>query len=51
MTALGGDTVREAEQLQLDGFLMKPVARSMLVDTLMNVCRGVSQRAASETAQ
>jgi two-component system sensor histidine kinase/response regulator len=27
----------EAERLQLDGFLVKPVTKSMIVDTLVNV--------------
>lgn len=36
VTAFGRDEVREeAERLQLDGFLVKPVTRSMLVDTLV----------------
>jgi CheY-like chemotaxis protein len=38
VTAFGRDEVRdEAERLQLDGFLLKPVTRSMIVDTLVNV--------------
>jgi signal transduction histidine kinase/CheY-like chemotaxis protein len=38
VTAFGREEVREeAERLQLDGFLLKPVTRSMLVDTLVNV--------------
>jgi two-component system sensor histidine kinase/response regulator len=38
VTAFGREAVRaEAEQLQLDGFLVKPVTKSMLVDTLVNV--------------
>jgi signal transduction histidine kinase/CheY-like chemotaxis protein/HAMP domain-containing protein len=38
VTAFGREEVREeAEQLQLDGFLVKPVTKSMLVDTLVNV--------------
>ena len=38
VTAFGREEVRdEAERLQLDGFLVKPVTRSMLVDTLVNV--------------
>jgi two-component system sensor histidine kinase/response regulator len=36
VTAFGRDEVREeAEKLQLDGFLVKPVTRSMLVDALV----------------
>ena len=38
VTAFGGEDVREeAERLQLDGFLLKPVTRSMIVDTLVNI--------------
>jgi signal transduction histidine kinase/CheY-like chemotaxis protein/CHASE3 domain sensor protein len=38
VTAFGREEVREeAERLQLDGFLLKPVTKSMIVDTLMNV--------------
>jgi signal transduction histidine kinase/CheY-like chemotaxis protein/HAMP domain-containing protein len=38
VTAFGREEVRdEAERLQLDGFLLKPVTRSMVVDTLVNV--------------
>jgi two-component system sensor histidine kinase/response regulator len=38
VTAFGREEVREeAERLQLDGFLMKPVTKSMIVDTLVNV--------------
>jgi signal transduction histidine kinase/DNA-binding response OmpR family regulator/HPt (histidine-containing phosphotransfer) domain-containing protein/HAMP domain-containing protein len=38
VTAFGREEVREeAERLQLDGFLLKPVTRSTIVDTLMNV--------------
>jgi two-component system sensor histidine kinase/response regulator len=41
VTAFGREEVREeAERLQLDGFLVKPVTKSMIVDTLVNVCRG-----------
>ena len=36
VTAFGREEVREeAERLHLDGFLVKPVTRSMIVDTLM----------------
>ena len=39
VTAFGREEVRaEAERLQLDGFLVKPVTKSMLLDTLVNVC-------------
>jgi two-component system sensor histidine kinase/response regulator len=38
VTAFGREEVREeAERLELDGFLLKPVTRSMIVDTLVNV--------------
>jgi signal transduction histidine kinase/ActR/RegA family two-component response regulator len=38
VTAFGREEVREeAERLHLDGFLVKPVTRSMIVDTLVNV--------------
>jgi two-component system sensor histidine kinase/response regulator len=38
VTAFGREEVREeAERLELDGFLVKPVTKSMLVDTLVNV--------------
>ena len=38
VTAFGRDEVREeAERLQLDGFLLKPVTRSMIVDTLVTI--------------
>jgi signal transduction histidine kinase/CheY-like chemotaxis protein/HAMP domain-containing protein len=38
VTAFGREEVREeAERLQLDGFLLKPVTKSMIVDTLVQV--------------
>jgi two-component system sensor histidine kinase/response regulator len=38
VTAFGREEIREeAERMQLDGFLVKPVTKSMLVDTLVNV--------------
>jgi two-component system sensor histidine kinase/response regulator len=38
VTAFGREEVREeAERLHLDGFLLKPVTKSMIVDTLVNV--------------
>jgi two-component system, sensor histidine kinase and response regulator len=38
VTAFGRDEVREeAERLQLDGFLVKPVTKSTMLDTLVNV--------------
>jgi two-component system sensor histidine kinase/response regulator len=41
VTAFGRDEVREeAERLQVDGFMVKPVTKSMIVDTLVNVFAG-----------
>jgi PAS domain S-box-containing protein len=41
VTAFGREEVREeAERLELDGFLVKPVTKSMIVDTLVNVFGG-----------
>ena len=38
VTAFGREEVREeAERMQLDGFLLKPVTKSTIVDTLVNV--------------
>ena len=38
MTAFGREEVREeAEGLELDGFLVKPVTKSMILDTLVNL--------------
>ena len=38
VTAFGREEAREeAERLQLDGFLVKPVTKSVIVDTLVNV--------------
>jgi two-component system sensor histidine kinase/response regulator len=38
VTAFGREEVREeAERLQLDGFLVKPVTKSMIVDSLVNI--------------
>ena len=38
VTAFGREEVREeAERLQLEGFLVKPVTKSMVVDTLANI--------------
>ncbi|MCX6928082.1 MAG: response regulator [Verrucomicrobia bacterium] len=38
VTAFGREEVREeAERLQLDGFLVKPVTKSIIVDTLVNI--------------
>ncbi len=55
VTAFGREEVREeAERLQLDGFLVKPVTKSMIVDTLVNVfaepgAGGAAVRAVEET--
>jgi two-component system sensor histidine kinase/response regulator len=44
VTAFGREEVREeAERLQLDGFLVKPVTKSMIVDTLVNVFADASE--------
>jgi PAS domain S-box-containing protein len=46
VTAFGREEVREeAERLQLDGFLVKPVTKSMIVDTLVNVFAGSDEKA------
>ncbi len=46
VTAFGREEVREeAERLQLDGFLVKPVTKSMVVDTLVNVFAHESENA------
>jgi two-component system sensor histidine kinase/response regulator len=51
VTAFGREEVREeAERLQLDGFLVKPVTRSMIVDTLVNVFAGEDSTAAAAAA-
>ena len=48
VTAFGREEVREeAEQLGIDGFLVKPVTKSMLVDTLVTLFAP----AAGETAR
>ena len=54
VTAFGREEVREeAERLQLDGFLLKPVTKSMIVDTLVNVFAdgGEDLRGAAEGEQ
>ena len=44
VTAFGREEVREeAEKLQVDGFLVKPVTKSMLVDSLVNIFAAASQ--------
>jgi signal transduction histidine kinase/CheY-like chemotaxis protein len=48
VTAFGRDEVRkEAERLDLDGFLVKPVTTTMLVDTLVNLFGDSRQRIAA----
>jgi PAS domain S-box-containing protein len=48
VTAFGRDEVREeAERLDLDGFLVKPVTKSMIVDTLVSVFAGAGEAAAA----
>jgi two-component system sensor histidine kinase/response regulator len=52
LTAFGREEVREeAERLRLDGFLVKPVTRSMVIDALVNVfVDPADQQAAVATA-
>jgi two-component system sensor histidine kinase/response regulator len=51
VTAFGREEVREeAEALHVDGFLVKPVTKSMLVDSLVNVFAAGSQESADATA-
>ena len=51
VTAFGREEVREeAERLQLDGFLVKPVTKSMIVDTLVNVFADARARTAHAPA-
>jgi two-component system sensor histidine kinase/response regulator len=48
VTAFGRDEVREeAERLHLDGFLVKPVTRSMLVDALVSKFADTGDQAAA----
>jgi CheY-like chemotaxis protein len=52
VTAFGREEVREeAERLQLDGFLVKPVTKSMLVDTLVNVFAPADEETSPTSAQ
>ena len=47
VTAFGREDVREeAERLDLDGFLLKPLTKSMLVDSLVTVFADSSEQAA-----
>ena len=51
VTAFGREEVREeAERLELDGFLVKPVTKSMIVDTLVNVFSELGDDSHSGTA-
>jgi two-component system sensor histidine kinase/response regulator len=48
ITAFGREEIREeAERLHLDGFLVKPVTRSMLVDTLVSTFADAGDQAAA----
>jgi two-component system sensor histidine kinase/response regulator len=48
VTAFGREEVRdEAERLGLDGFLVKPVTKSMVVDALINVFVDATEQAAA----
>jgi two-component system sensor histidine kinase/response regulator len=48
VTAFGRDEIREeAERLHLDGFLVKPVTKSMLVDALVSVFADAGDQAAA----
>ena len=50
VTAFGREEVREeAERLQLDGFLVKPVTKSMIVDTLVNIFSHLGEDTATAT--
>jgi two-component system, sensor histidine kinase and response regulator len=50
VTAFGREEVREeAERLQLDGFLVKPVTKSMIVDTLVNVFADSDEQASAKS--
>jgi PAS domain S-box-containing protein len=48
VTAFGREEIREdAEKMELDGFLVKPVTKSMLVDVLVNVFAQAGEAAAA----
>lgn len=52
VTAFGREEVREeAEQLHLDGFLLKPVTKSMLVDVMANIFAVPGEDTASATQE
>ena len=51
VTAFGREDVRdEAERLDLDGFLLKPLTKSMLVDSLVTVFADSSDQTAVASA-
>jgi two-component system sensor histidine kinase/response regulator len=51
VTAFGREEVREeAERLDLDGFLIKPVTKSMVMDTLVNVFAEAGDATAASAA-
>ena len=51
VTAFGREEVREeAERLELDGFLIKPVTKSMVMDTLVSVFAEVGEATAAGAA-
>jgi PAS domain S-box-containing protein len=51
VTAFGREEVREeAERVGLDGFLVKPVTKSMIVDTLVNVFATSEERSGAGAA-
>jgi two-component system, sensor histidine kinase and response regulator len=48
VTAFGREEIREeAEHLHLDGFLLKPVTKSMLVDSLVNIFASTEEETAA----
>jgi two-component system sensor histidine kinase/response regulator len=52
VTAFGREEIREeAERLQLDGFLVKPITKSMILDTLVNVFGQVDSDAPATEVQ
>ncbi len=52
VTAFGREEVREeAEHLHLDGFLLKPVTKSMLVDALVNIYAATMVETASADSE
>src|SRR5262249_13834935 len=49
VTAFGRQEVgEEAERLQLDGFMVKPVTKSMIVDTLVNIFASAGETAGAK---